>query len=487
MIAREALADLVAPSRTFTAPVRPAFFLAMVSTRVVKRAIAAVIALLLSTLAYGWCNNCNSRGCCRCPGEAQCLGSFSTCEEACGLVRRPGSGQVYTPGPSPEEQRRMRDAKDSREAADHAYDKGVEAYDKGNWEQAVNYFRESLEHDPDNPDTRANLGKAEQKLRETREQQALEAARQRQQAEIERQRQDPGSGTIVGTPTAVVDPGVLRPAVPTNPRIAEIMRGIQRIQVPPPILPNDAAIGIGQLAPGDEMSRKIFHGMEHGVAVASIFGKIGPTVLPHAKLILATGNTIIAAQDAADVYLVRQNETYEKALRYLKDEKQRLRFTAIVRTLKEGRRLPEDASIDMVRAAQAILDPRLGSSSTRIAWNAMLSPEARHAAITRVGIELGSEIAGQAAASVFRRIQAVQYPAFREAQKLLNDASVGMRQTTDPVALESWRIAIGHANAKIAQTYHALEPASEGLAHIQSMYTRDTVVHDRTVAPGTGH
>lgn len=58
-----------------------------------RHAAAVLLAVLLAvpSLAFAWCNNCGARGCCRCPGEAQCLGRFSTCEEACGLVRRPNA------------------------------------------------------------------------------------------------------------------------------------------------------------------------------------------------------------------------------------------------------------------------------------------------------------------------------------------------------------------------------------------------------------
>lgn len=93
-------------------------------------------------------------------------------------------GDDYLPppyrGPSPEEQRRQREAKDSREASDDANDKGVEYYERGDWQNAVKYFREALEYSPDDPGIRANLGKAEQKARErvAETARASEAARQ---------------------------------------------------------------------------------------------------------------------------------------------------------------------------------------------------------------------------------------------------------------------------------------------------------------------
>jgi tetratricopeptide (TPR) repeat protein len=80
-------------------------------------------------------------------------------------------------GPSPEEQRRTREAKDSREAAVDAEDKGVDALNRGDFEGAARWFREGLEYAPGDPDLRAYLNQAEQKIREARQ---AQEARQRQ-------------------------------------------------------------------------------------------------------------------------------------------------------------------------------------------------------------------------------------------------------------------------------------------------------------------
>ena len=63
-------------------------------------------------------------------------------------------------GPSPEELKRMREEKDSKEAAEYANDKGIDCYKKRDWNCAVKYFREALDYDPDNGDAAYNLKKA---------------------------------------------------------------------------------------------------------------------------------------------------------------------------------------------------------------------------------------------------------------------------------------------------------------------------------------
>jgi tetratricopeptide (TPR) repeat protein len=98
------------------------------------------------------------------------------CVSNCGPYPAP---PVYT-GPSPEELRRLREAKDSREAAEDAEDRGVDAYEKGDFEGAARWFKEALEFDPDSDTIRTNLAKAEQKAQAARaaRARAADAARQ---------------------------------------------------------------------------------------------------------------------------------------------------------------------------------------------------------------------------------------------------------------------------------------------------------------------
>lgn len=248
-----------------------------------------------------------------------------------------------------------------------------------------------------------------------------------------------------------------------NEQAARILAGIHKIKVPPPILPQDAALSFGQLVP-DEKSKQIILGSEVGVAGIDVFMRVGGAAPLPTKLLFATGKTFIAAENGADVYIVKQNETYEKALAYLKDAKQRQKFSEIVRDVRENKPLPEDASIDMARAAQAILDPKLGNSGIHIAWDAMLSPEARHAALTQACIELAGHVAGEASKTVFKGIVAVQQPAFQEASDFLSHARVALEQTQDPKAIESLHIAIDQANKMIAASYHVSEPAGRAAA-----------------------
>jgi hypothetical protein len=255
-----------------------------------------------------------------------------------------------------------------------------------------------------------------------------------------------------------------------NSEAARILAGIRKIKVPPPVPPEDALLSFGQLVP-DEKSKRIIAGSEIGVAIFEITGKLGSATLA-SKVLFSTGKTFIAAENGADIYIVKQNDTYEMALAYLKNAKERQKFVEIVRDVRENKPLPEDASIEMARAAQAILDPKLGNSGMHIAWDAMLSPEARHAVLTQACIELAGHVVGTAAEAAVGRIVAAQQPAFQEASDFLSHARVALQQVQDPKAIEALHIAVFRANRMIAVSYHVAEPAGIAGGHVgYSLFT----------------
>jgi tetratricopeptide (TPR) repeat protein len=348
-----------------------------------------------------------------------------------GMPCNRGGSKYIVPAPPPGPTKEQLEEKDLAEASDDFVDKGNEYYKTGQWGQAVAHYKKALEYNPDNGDAIHNLRKAQEKIEE-------EQVRKEQE----------------------------------NSQIAEILHGIKSIQVPPPILPREAAITFGQIAPEDHTSKNIILGSEVGVAVIAVFGSIDshPLNLTLPKLVFVVGKTFIAAENGADVYLVKQNDIYEKALRYLKDDATRQDFTTIVRAIKEKRTISENASIEMVRTAQAILDPRLGNSGKRIAWDAMLSPEARNAALTQVCIELGGELIGQAGERMVARLMVARQPAFAEATEYLAKARVALQTVEEPAARDSLNEAVKLANEMIAKSYHTVHPGSAGMEHLESIF-----------------
>ncbi|HEY0844660.1 MAG TPA: hypothetical protein VGE12_04805 [Noviherbaspirillum sp.] len=90
-------------------------------------------------------------------GPTRCIGG-------CEPTSRPGG--VYAPsGPSAEELRQQREAKDLGEAAMDANDRGYDAYQRGDFAGAVRYLTEAAEYAPDDPNIQSNLEKARAALR----------------------------------------------------------------------------------------------------------------------------------------------------------------------------------------------------------------------------------------------------------------------------------------------------------------------------------
>lgn len=69
-------------------------------------------------------------------------------------------------GPSPQQLKQQREEKDLGEAAQDADDRGLEAYENGDYSSAVKYFSEALDYAPDDPDIQHRLERAREALRQ---------------------------------------------------------------------------------------------------------------------------------------------------------------------------------------------------------------------------------------------------------------------------------------------------------------------------------
>jgi hypothetical protein len=144
-----------------------------------------------------------------------------------------------------------------------------------------------------------------------------------------------------------------------------------------------------------------------------------------------------------------------------------------LRALKEGEPLAENASIEMARTAQALLDPRLGNTGTRLAWAAMRSPEAINAALTQVAIELIGQTAGEVAGKAIGGLLAARRPAFRAATRVLAGARAAGKEIDDLVERVSLERIIAEAEEIIAQAYRPYPPAEQALKHITRVFVTD--------------
>jgi tetratricopeptide (TPR) repeat protein len=116
---------------------------------------AMLVGLTPLSISNGWAQN-QYRG----PNAQKC--AVVNCGAGVGVPPSQPSG------PSPEELRQRREAGDLDEAAQDADDRGIAAYQKGDYAGAVRNLTEALSYAPDDPDIKHNLERAQQALNRQR-------------------------------------------------------------------------------------------------------------------------------------------------------------------------------------------------------------------------------------------------------------------------------------------------------------------------------
>jgi hypothetical protein len=265
----------------------------------------------------------------------------------------------------------------------------------------------------------------------------------------------------------------------TNPQIAKIARGLDSIHVPPPVPQKEASLTWQQMA------GSAWNGIEGGERVAfltwDLLGTFGSAAPLHVKVVLIAGKALLDGEDAAYLHLVKRDELYESALHYLKSPATARQFAEIVRDLKEKGHAAESADPAMVRAARAITDPALGSSGTRMAFDAMMSREAVAAMARKVCLEAGAEMVGEGTQGLLADLTKRKdlYEAVRVER---NAARAMLRQSTVPAEQEQLKLVIGHADQTLDNIYR-LERAGPIIAgdwaseHLKNDVEANTEAH----------
>jgi hypothetical protein len=445
------------------------------------------------------------------PGDGRC--------QACnGTGQVPGQpsanhDQPPPPGPSAEELARQK----ARAEADRLNEAGVGHFNGRRWQDAIAAFRAALQKWPDNQTIRGNLLNAQNALSGEQIHNAADSASsdirraiedqqikelddlQRKLEEREKSQEEAWSkaftdqardrAQFLEARQAALDrmgtgPGA-EPAGPmaweaqiTNPQIAKIMKGLRAIEVPPPLPPQHVALSWKKLSE-DYGEQALDRGGDAGFLAWDLFGRFGETATLHCKVVLIAGKVFLAGEDGAYVHLVKQDKVFEEALGYLKDPATKRPFAELVRDLKETGRAPPSADEEMVRSARAIIDPSLGGSSTRIAWDAMLSPEATAAMVRKACLEVGGELVSAGTEGMLRDLtrQKGLYEAARlrrrEAQELL-------KHPIDALDRDQLKKVVLHADYLLQNTYRlekagpilagfAIEKVAEGAADDESV------------------
>lgn len=319
---------------------------------------------------------------------------------------------AYT-GPSPEELKRKREEKDLREASDDAVDKGVDCYNKKDWTCAIRWFREALEYDPDNDDASYNLKKAIENAKRDEEELRMRII-------LEKKEPIPPPDPLAGM----------------NEQQRKYMKEADNIVVPPPSWESMINTQAQSLRVGHKKENYLLVGVGTFVTafdmVSSTPATTGGKVLNEAFKIMVVGaKATIAAQQEADLVVFTKNATYERMLMLLKNPKLGPQLVSIIKLLNENKPIPPGSNDELVRLAKACKQPAQGTSSVRLAMNAMLSPEAKAAFIQTVNMELMDRVSGKIREMVGTAVQN-RFKSLREANEKITEGQQQLKAATDP-------------------------------------------------------
>lgn len=358
-------------------------------------------------------------------------------------------------------------------------DKGIAAFRDRDWMSAINFFKEALKLSPSDAVIRQNLQNAEQNLKDSKLQELAHQKQLIKEQEAKRQhifneRKAELLGSLMGdsssklellTDTPVILP-ILNPAKISNPQISRIATNLNKITVPPlPAYVSKAWYEF--LRPATEKSKSIMFGVDCALLAWDIAGHIGKGAASSYTVTLIAGKTIIAGAEGGLVFMTEKNDTYERALNFLKESKTAKQFSQMVWELKEKGaiskqsfqmvgELREKGTIsareykDMIEAAKTVADEK---NSRRLFWDAMLSSDALAAMANEAMMEIGTTLFLDGSTSIGSDL--VKRKAIFKSIRLERNLAVSkLRNTKIPAEIEDLKRVIAHANKQLSLLFH---------------------------------
>ncbi|MRR17563.1 MAG: hypothetical protein EG826_14020 [Deltaproteobacteria bacterium] len=408
------------------------------------------------------------------------------CKRACGW-QEPSPPQIQEPVRDPVEEQHGQ--------AEELNRQGVAYYNNRDWVRAIDLFRAALEKWPGNRVFEKNLNNAREAQRRERDaafkkdlkdvldKEAQQDVRRSLKEDLDKQADDDvrmglQEDLVRKTPDRKEHgPSFQQWDRVSSAEIQMMLEDLKKVKAPPMISLGVASLGFRVLKPFDRETEELLLGItDRGVAAFEIVGTLAGRALPAAKCILAAGHTVIAMENGADIYLVKQNAIYEQALRYFKDKPAAKLFSATVQALRHHKPLPLNADSEMISTARAIIDPKLGNSGMHIAWGALWSPDALKAGLTKAAIELSSEyLIGHGSKQIVKKIQAERDPVFRYATRSLARAESSLSGTASDADRAALEKVIHEANRLIARSYIAAEPAARAVGANAWIYSKNAM------------
>jgi tetratricopeptide (TPR) repeat protein len=367
-------------------------------------------------------------------------------------------------------------------------EKGSAASREGKWAEAINYYQEALKLTPDSVVIRQSLLDAEHNLKNAHAKESApqkpiapgkEAAPKGDFAKDNHELVNSLKGRGPANPQQLAlkksNPTIIlpgwNPEELSNPQIYRIAKNLDSIKAPPPPLPAEkVTLEWSQLAA--ENSGVILKVVDSALLVWDIGWHVSKKASFLCTAILIGGKTVLAGEEGAFIFLTKKNEVYESALKYLKNPETAKRFVELHKEFKATGNVASKADQDMITAVKAISDPSLGSSGMKLAWDAMLSPEARVAMIQKACIEIGSALFVQG--SMTHSADLARRKEIFDSIRLERNKAVSMLKTaTDQVQQFELNRVITHANKRLSQLYHVYGAGPKLMGFIAGNYLCD--------------
>jgi hypothetical protein len=248
----------------------------------------------------------------------------------------------------------------------------------------------------------------------------------------------------------------------TDPEVAIYAKRLDSVVPPLPLPQKEVAVTWKQVYLNND---RLMNTTDLVVTAWEVTGVVGEKMSGPVDWLIIGGKTLIAGENGAYMHLVNREKDYDAALAFLKNPAQAQQFAHLVQDIRENRALPASANPNMVKAARAITDPKLGNSGVAIAIDSMMSKEAASAMFRKAAVEVMSKKLSDKAEDLIKDMSArkVLYDYVRagrdDARKMLALESTTKEQRKECEAV------IARANQLTAAIYKA-----ETVAHAKDAY-----------------
>ncbi len=245
----------------------------------------------------------------------------------------------------------------------------------------------------------------------------------------------------------------------TDPQVTKIAKRLGSVVPPLPIPKEEVSLTWKDIYLSND---RLMNTTDLVVAGWEMTGVVGGGLAAPYKIIMIAGKTFIAGEDGAYLHLVKREQDYDAALAFLKNPAQSQKFARLVQDIRQNRPVPAGADPAMVRAAQAVTDPKLGNSATSIAWDAMMSREALSAMFRKATVEITTEAVSAKAEDLVKSL--TNRKAVFDSVRLEREQARRMMttETTTPQQREQLTTVMNEANRKLAAMYWVDRTANTG-------------------------